>query len=82
MKICEDCMKQDVCKYKKEIEEYIGKGFHYSVFNVPKPLKTNLYCELKVAEEKPIVNWGTDTTYWHPDQCTYTSADTYILASN
>lgn len=53
MEICEDCIKQDVCKFKKEIEEYMEKGFYYSVFNVPKPLKTDLYCKEKRVEPPP-----------------------------
>jgi len=44
MKICEDCIKQDVCKFKKEVEKYEGG------VKLPKPLKPNIGCECKRTE--------------------------------
>ena len=59
MSICEGCIKQDVCKFKKEIDHWDKEGFFYGNKNVPKPLKVDIYCELRVV---------TEPSYW-----TYTS---------
>ena len=81
MKICEGCIKQDVCKFKKEIDHWDKEGFFHGNKTVPKPLKVDIYCELKVAEEKPGVNWGTDTT-WDSGNATYTpESQIYVIDS-
>ena len=72
--MCEDCIKRDVCKYKKEIDHWVKEGFFYGNKNVPKPLKVDIYCELKVAEVKPGANWGTDSTYVYPEYWTNTTS--------
>jgi len=73
MKICEGCIKQDVCKFKKEIDEWEKKGFFYGNKNVPKPLKVNIICELKRVES-PTTS-GDSTTYypeyWTPTVISY-----------
>ena len=46
MKICEGCIKQDVCKFKKEIDHWDKEGFFHGNKTVPKPLKVDIYCEL------------------------------------
>lgn len=44
MKICEDCIKQDVCKFKKEVEGY------ESEVKLPKPLEPIIQCKHKRTE--------------------------------
>ena len=78
MKICEGCIKQDVCKFKGEVEGFEKK--HKA--KLPEMLTENLECRYRKLETVNCPTVWTDTTFWHPDQWTYTSADTYILASN
>ena len=40
MKICEDCMKRDVCKFKEEVEKYEGD-------KLPEPLMPTIACKYK-----------------------------------
>ena len=44
MKICEDCIKQDVCRYKKQVE-----GYEDGV-KLPKPLEPIIQCKYKRTE--------------------------------
>ena len=60
MKICEGCIKQDVCKFKKEVEEYEAKRT-----GLPEPLVPDLSCKYKSTgylnwTYTPL--WGTTTT--------------------
>jgi len=43
--ICEDCVKQDVCKFKKVVEKF-EEGKHR--FGVPEPLEMKVNCPHKV----------------------------------
>jgi len=61
MKICEDCIKQDVCKFKKEIDHWDKEGFFYGNKTVPKPLRVDITCELKRVEELPLYAVSPDT---------------------
>lgn len=45
MEICKDCMKQDVCKYKKGIEKF-EEGKHR--FGLPEPLTLKIDCPYKM----------------------------------
>lgn len=56
MKICEGCIKQDVCKFKKEVEKYEVKRKEPQI---PEPLEPDLSCKYR-KESHP--NW--DYTYW------------------
>ena len=78
MNICFGCIKQDVCKFKGEVEGFEKKH----KVKLPEMLTENLGCKYKKLETVNYPYLSSDTTYWNPDQCTYTSADTYILASN
>lgn len=40
MNICEGCVKQDVCKFKEEVEKYEEKG-------LPEPLTPKAECKYK-----------------------------------
>ena len=60
MKICEDCIKQDVCKFKKGVEKYEGG------IELPEPLKPNIECECKRTKPSNL----TYTAPW-----VYTTAD-------
>jgi len=66
MKICEDCIKKDVCKFREKVE-----GLKLKKFNLPEPLQPELTCPYKKAE--PLTSWvvttGT-TTAW--DKYPYT----------
>jgi len=69
MKICEDCIKQDVCKFKKEVEKYEMEDS-----GIPEPLFPFLNCKYKRAEP---LNWTftvptttSATTAWSGD-CNY-----------
>ena len=44
MKICEDCIKQDVCKFRKGVEKYEGS------VELPKPLEPIIQCKYKRTE--------------------------------
>ena len=44
MNICEGCIKQDVCKFKEEVEKYGGKA------KLPEPLVPTVQCEFKRTE--------------------------------
>jgi len=64
MKICEDCIKQDVCKYTKQVEKYEND------VKLPKPLEPIVQCKYKRTEPS---NW---TTYTIPNTTTVTNYDT------
>ena len=55
MEICEDCIKQDVCKYTAKVEKWGAN----QIRDLPKPLMPNIYCPHK--ETKPSY-WTTTTT--------------------
>ena len=44
MKICEDCIKKDVCKFKNEIENYEIEP------RLPEPLEPIIICKYKETE--------------------------------
>lgn len=44
MKICEDCIKQDVCKYTKQVGKYENDA------KLPKPLEPMVACKYKRTE--------------------------------
>ena len=44
MKLCEGCIKQDVCKFKKEVEEY------ECMVKLPEPLEPVIECKYKETE--------------------------------
>jgi len=44
MKICEDCIKQDVCKFKDEVEEFEKKA------KLPEPIEPIIECKYKRTE--------------------------------
>ena len=72
MKICEGCIKQDVCKFKGEVEKYEART---KCSNVPEPLVPDLSCKYKKTEPCWTVScpsvWTDGTTY-APDNITYT----------
>ena len=74
MKICEGCVKQDVCKFKDEVGKYEVK--RVKVLGIPKPLVPDLSCKYKKTEPCRTVScpsvWTAGTTY-APDNITYTS---------
>ena len=61
MKICEDCIKQDVCKFKEEVSNYEGE-------KLPEPLTPKVECKFK--QTTPYY-----TIYNHP--CATTATVTY-----
>lgn len=67
MTICEGCIKQDVCKFKKEVEKYEAKR---KVSDLPEPLVPDLSCKYKKTEPCLTVScpsvWTDGTTY-NPD---------------
>lgn len=87
MKICEDCIKQDVCKFKEQVEGYENK------IDLPNPLEPIILCKYKhILPTYPPVScpsvW-TSETYSAPwiytlpetttagdDTCTFT-CDTF-----
>ena len=60
MNICEGCIKQDVCKFKKQVGEYVGE------MRLPEPLAPTLECQYKRTEPS---NW----TYTVPHISAYTT---------
>lgn len=48
MSICEGCIKQDVCKFKKEVEKY-----EKDKLKLPEPLSPNVDCKYKQAGPCP-----------------------------
>jgi len=73
MEICEGCIKQDVCKFKKEVEKYEMEDS-----GIPEPLFPFLNCKYKRTEPP---NWTyTGTTTHAPccgDDITLTSGTTW-----
>lgn len=76
MKLCEGCIKQDVCKFKEEVEEYEVKRT-----DIPEPLVPILSCKFRKPEtylSAPCVTvscpsvW-TDGTNWDSGQWSYTT---------
>jgi len=68
MKICEGCIKQDVCKFKKEVEKYEAKRT-----DIPEPLVPDLSCKYKSTGQP---NWmytapWIDRTTYIPDTTPY-----------
>ena len=60
MKICEDCIKKDVCKFMKKVEKYEEDT------KPPEPLESNVGCKYKRTEPS---NWHyttTSGTTWAP----------------
>ena len=53
MNICEGCIKQDVCKFKKEVEKYEKES------KLPEPLTPDVDCKYKRTEPS---NWAYTTT--------------------
>ena len=77
MKICEGCIKQDACKFKKEVEEYEPKGT-----DMPEPLVPDLLCKYKDIGQPnwhysvPCSNGTTcnpDVTIYNPYPPSYTT---------
>jgi len=68
MKICEGCINQDVCKFKKEVEKYEQES------KLPEPLTPDVDCKYKRTEPSywtyttPTITSGTTT--WSGD-CNY-----------
>ena len=52
MKICEGCIKQDVCKFKENVEKLEKKSME-----CPEPLVPDMTCKHKVLERIPGCNW-------------------------
>lgn len=52
MKICEDCIKNDVCKFKSKVEKYEEEA------KLPEPLESNVGCKYKRSEPS---NWHYTT---------------------
>ena len=48
MKICEDCIKKDVCKYQAKVEKF------ESDIKLPEPLESGISCKYKRTEP---CNW-------------------------
>ena len=55
MKICEGCLRQDVCKFKAEVEKYEDKT------ELPEPLDSAITCKYK--EVGPFY-WQTHYVGW------------------
>ena len=67
MSICEGCIKQDVCKFKEEMERQEFK-------NIPEVLTLNLVCRFKKLDSTciPYVTYFPDNiTIPYPDFTTY-----------
>ena len=67
MSICEGCIKQDVCKFKEEMDR---QEFQ----NIPEVLSENLVCRYKKLDSTyiPYVTYFPDTTtYWDPYTISY-----------
>ena len=67
MKICEDCIKQDVCKFKEQVEGYENK------IKLPNPLEPIIQCKRRRTEPSNL----TYTAPWvyataDSDVCTLT----------
>lgn len=58
MRICEGCIKQDVCKFKEEVEKYEGKT------KLPEPLEPIIECKYKRTEPN---TWTYTTPWFAPD---------------
>jgi len=58
MKICEDCIKKDVCKYQAKVEKF------ESDTKLPEPLESGISCKYKRTKS---CNWTyNEPTYtWH-----------------
>jgi len=59
MKICEGCVKQDVCKFKENVEK-----FEKGRIAAPEPLVPDMTCKFKKFEQ--IV--GANLTFAYPDR--------------
>ena len=76
MEICKDCIKQDVCKFKKQVEKYESE-------ELPEPLQPAVSCKYKEVSPytwtySPTITAGTtrslpDTTYWTGRVTAYTT---------
>ena len=66
MKICEDCIKQDVCKFKGNVEKFEEKE------KLPEPLSNGIICKYKKFETVNCPSVWTTGTYTYPDQWDYT----------
>ena len=61
MKICEDCIKKDVCRYKTKIEKW-AKG--KCTIELPEPITPEFVCKYKeVAKDNSWLAINSDTTY-------------------
>lgn len=67
MKICEDCIKQDVCKFREEVERFEKK--HKA--KLLEMLTENLECKYKYVPSTDFTI-PSDTTTIDPDKWTYT----------
>ena len=83
MNICEGCIKQDVCKFKEEVEEYEAKRKEPQI---PEPLVPDLSCKHRREEQNwtytmpstiytPSV-WGTTTSWYDGSPISHTTAST------
>ena len=62
MEICKDCIKQDVCKFKKQVEKYESE-------ELPEPLQPAVSCKYK------RIAGSCWTTYTYPTTSTATRVD-------
>ena len=69
MKICEGCIKQDVCKFKDEVEKYEKKA------ELPESLEPIIACKYRELETVDIPTVWTSGTVYNPDVWTYTTVD-------
>ena len=52
MKLCEDCIKKDVCKFRKKVEKFEAEN------TLPEPLENGITCKYRRTEPS---NWYTVT---------------------
>ena len=57
MKICEDCIKKDVCKYRAKVEKYEEES------KLPEPLVPNAGCKYRRTEPS-----NCTYTIWNGDE--------------
>ena len=70
MKICEDCIKQDVCKFKESIEAYEdGRA------ELPKPLVPEVRCKFKQTTTGRHYTAIPSTTYTATSDPSWTTGD-------
>ena len=84
MKVCEGCIKQDTCKFRKEVERFEKVEGILGKHPFPEPLEAVVTCKYKLVEEdweepvyplefppfRPMPTWSKDYPAWG-DYTTY-----------